>query len=730
MPAIVAVAQARGRDHAARQHLGDAAALPGDRAWRRPVDPRLHQICRRPFRRDARARSPPRRRIGRKLRDTSYAAGPGRQPRRCWLGAAACARWRCACKQHEASALAIAHWLADQPEVARVLHPGAARSCPGHDLFVRDFKGASGLFAFVLDGGDDAARAAPDRRRSSSSASATAGAASRAWRCRSIPHRYRTATRRDDAGPLVRLQIGLEDSARPHRRPRPGPSPLPECARLAVAFAQHGAAATGPIGILRLVQRSTRWHATGKPDRRRSRKKTRRARHAGGDIAPLKGDTMRFTTILLAGTMLAAASPALAQEATDPPKPITVSRIGRGSSAIIASAASRSPTRTWPCRAASPIAHESGLYVGTWVIEPCRLGHVRRRQHRARPGRRATRFPIGGGALDVGVTWYMYPSGVDNTDFFEPYAKLSGTVGPVSLTRRRRLCAQAAGARPLVQQRHVRRERRLRPGQRQGRQPLSLGRHRRGHSQYGADAQGPCRLFERQPGPRAVRHQRRADGRILSIGWWAPTTRSPAPADAGRCLCRHRHHRPRRRLSAAQLQRSQDGVGSIADGKVVVRRSPPRSDRAVPRRPPPPGASPISVGRCGSPRVLAVALGRGDDVARRRALVDDVGAGIARRSSGCRDRRRVAAGRVERRRFRRAARRPSRRTARRAPGSARSPVLRARRAGRGRDQREIGRDHQRRLARDGEFVGPRAVIAALAAAREQRAATARGRRRR
>ena len=57
------------------------------------------------------------------------------------------------------AALRIARWLADRPEVARVLHP-ALPSCPGHALFARDFAGASGLFAFVLAGGDDAARAA------------------------------------------------------------------------------------------------------------------------------------------------------------------------------------------------------------------------------------------------------------------------------------------------------------------------------------------------------------------------------------------------------------------------------------------------------------------------------------------------------------------------------------------------------------------------------------------
>ena len=37
-------------------------------------------------------------------------------------------------------------------------------------------------------------------------------------------------------------------------------------------------------------------------------------------------------------------------------------------------------------------------------------------------------------ALDVGVTVYTYPGGSSRTTFAEPYIKLSGTVGPASLT--------------------------------------------------------------------------------------------------------------------------------------------------------------------------------------------------------------------------------------------------------------------------------------------------------
>jgi cystathionine beta-lyase len=48
-----------------------------------------------------------------------------------------------------ASALAIAQWLAARPEVERVLH-SALPSCPGHDLWKRDFTGSTGVFAFVM----------------------------------------------------------------------------------------------------------------------------------------------------------------------------------------------------------------------------------------------------------------------------------------------------------------------------------------------------------------------------------------------------------------------------------------------------------------------------------------------------------------------------------------------------------------------------------------------------
>jgi cysteine-S-conjugate beta-lyase len=51
-------------------------------------------------------------------------------------------------KAIENSALRVAKWLAGRPEVETVLHP-ALTSCPGHEIWRRDFTGSSGLFSVV-----------------------------------------------------------------------------------------------------------------------------------------------------------------------------------------------------------------------------------------------------------------------------------------------------------------------------------------------------------------------------------------------------------------------------------------------------------------------------------------------------------------------------------------------------------------------------------------------------
>lgn len=71
-------------------------------------------------------------------------------PEDCFLGLRGLRTLAVRLRRHEQSALTVARWLQRRPEVARVMHPALPED-PGHALWQRDFSGASGLFAVVLD---------------------------------------------------------------------------------------------------------------------------------------------------------------------------------------------------------------------------------------------------------------------------------------------------------------------------------------------------------------------------------------------------------------------------------------------------------------------------------------------------------------------------------------------------------------------------------------------------
>lgn len=112
-------------------------------------------------------------------------------------------------RAHQEAALKVARWLKTRAEVERVLHP-ALPDCPGHAVWQRDFKGSSGLFGVVLR--RDIPKAAVDAMLDGMElfgiGASWGGFESLITAPR--PARLRTATKWD-AGPLLRLHIGLED---------------------------------------------------------------------------------------------------------------------------------------------------------------------------------------------------------------------------------------------------------------------------------------------------------------------------------------------------------------------------------------------------------------------------------------------------------------------------------------------------------------------------------------
>lgn len=79
------------------------------------------------------------------------------------------------------------------------------------------------------------------------------------------------------------------------------------------------------------------------------------------------------------------------------------------------------------------ISHSSGFYVGTWGSNLAGWGTFGGTNMEL-DLYAGYAFSVGEGTLDTGITWFMYPSGADTTDFAELYAKLSGSVGPLGLT--------------------------------------------------------------------------------------------------------------------------------------------------------------------------------------------------------------------------------------------------------------------------------------------------------
>lgn len=139
-----------------------------------------------------------------KLQTVSWDLGHSVSPDDTWLASRGLRTMAVRLKQHEESALKVAQWLKEQPQVGRVLHPALA-DCPGHELWKRDFKGSSGLFSFELKTSDRAAFV-------ESLEHFGIGFSWGGFESLALPVDPRRTVSKAPASNLVRLHIGLEDA--------------------------------------------------------------------------------------------------------------------------------------------------------------------------------------------------------------------------------------------------------------------------------------------------------------------------------------------------------------------------------------------------------------------------------------------------------------------------------------------------------------------------------------
>jgi cysteine-S-conjugate beta-lyase len=144
-----------------------------------------------------------------KIKIATAALGQAVAPDVCYLALRGLRTLSVRLEHHQESALTLAKWLRERPEVATILHP-AFDTCPGHEIWQRDFTGSSGLFSIVLkDFTAEQVNAMLDDMDYFAMGFSWGGFES--LMVASDPTKIRSATKWENAGPLLRLHAGQED---------------------------------------------------------------------------------------------------------------------------------------------------------------------------------------------------------------------------------------------------------------------------------------------------------------------------------------------------------------------------------------------------------------------------------------------------------------------------------------------------------------------------------------
>ncbi len=153
--------------------------------------------------------------VGKNVFSFLRTAGPTMSPFNAWVFLKGLETLKLRMQAHCANALALARWLEQQPQVARVHYPGLT-SHPQHALASTQQSGYGGIVSFEVEGGREAAWRVVDATRVISITANLGDAKSTITHPATTTHGRLSAEQKAVAGigeGLVRISVGLEDVA-------------------------------------------------------------------------------------------------------------------------------------------------------------------------------------------------------------------------------------------------------------------------------------------------------------------------------------------------------------------------------------------------------------------------------------------------------------------------------------------------------------------------------------
>jgi cystathionine gamma-synthase len=140
-----------------------------------------------------------------------YVGGAVPSPFDCWLLLRGMKTLGLRMERHQENALAVARFLEEHPKVASARYPGLP-SDPGHAVAKRQMTGFSGMVAFEVHGGAEAAKRVVDRTRLFQLAGGLGGVESLINYPATGSGASQAGTKLAPSLSLVRLSVGIEDS--------------------------------------------------------------------------------------------------------------------------------------------------------------------------------------------------------------------------------------------------------------------------------------------------------------------------------------------------------------------------------------------------------------------------------------------------------------------------------------------------------------------------------------